>query len=755
MSVYDEYLKSKSSEIGTVAKPIITGSSVYERYLQSKEPKPSLGQKFIETLPGTAQTLAELQVDPLSLKVDPKKALSDAWDSLKGSVTNFSDKISELIEPLSRLDRPQPGLTSQTFGKTLETVGAGAGALFSPITALFAGAKQLPVLGSVARLFDFALGTLGEGSSEIIGKIVDELPISQQMKDRIKPGFQEISALIAQLGGLKVAHVVGKKAALVKKYGAKDAEAIINKVTELAKEKTPLKIAEKGKLDFEESKVALEKRTGQNLIETTAKIEELKPIEPPERLDRIRVEAAKKEIQVGNKPPLIVEEGKVIDGNHRLQAYKELGIKDISILRPKSIPKELESFSQEIKRYPNLESALPNAIKNSDIKDVQVFGSSVKGGEYKDIDVAVFLNEKDISFKKIDKVYNKKVGNIEYHIFPDNELGRGLFDAMLDMKKETGKGFSKQIKSLSDFYNQSTNIVKEVPISTQVTRPEIVTTKSIIQPIKGTGEIKTRGLSRGVEAKAIENKLTQDFGDLPQYKGVNMKEQANKAIELLAKDSEKAKRIAMGEEAPPEGLLPESVFVAVEEWAIKNQDVNTLRDLATMSKLSEEATTMGQRIRTLGERDSESPVQAMTDIIKARKEAVSQKIKDLPKNKKIESAKIKNEINKLNKNLKGTTISEIPSIVDKTKAISDLSQGLKERIKTFFRPSRSLQSRAFGLTGNKDTTVPLFNKIFTDWVKNGVNTISNPPFWMVLIIKNFSLSNTLPRYSFKPALIAF
>lgn len=142
--------------------------------------------------------------------------------------------------------------------------------------------------------------------------------------------------------------------------------------------------------------------------------------------------------------------------------------------------------------------------------------------------------------------------------------------------------------------------------------------KGAMGTVEGTGELATRSLSEGVEAKAIEDGLSEGFGDLPEYHSLSMADQASRAADLIGKDYENAKAIAMGEKQPPKGLLPESVFVAVEKRALAEGDVDTLRALATRSKLSTAATTMGQRIRTLGERDQASPVGAILEVQKAR-----------------------------------------------------------------------------------------------------------------------------------------
>lgn len=167
--------------------------------------------------------------------------------------------------------------------------------------------------------------------------------------------------------------------------------------------------------------------------------------------------------------------------------------------------------------------------------------------------------------------------------------------------------------------------------------------------IQGEGKTQVRGLAKGVEAKAIENKLTDTFGALPEYQAVNMKEQSTKAQDLLTTDPERAKRIAMGEELAPEGMLPESLFVAVENKAVKEADVETLRRLATSSGLTTEATTMGQRLRTLAERDPESPVSAINEVVKAREQAGQRKLKTKETKKLVKSevSSIKEHIKKV------------------------------------------------------------------------------------------------------------
>lgn len=161
-----------------------------------------------------------------------------------------------------------------------------------------------------------------------------------------------------------------------------------------------------------------------------------------------------------------------------------------------------------------------------------------------------------------------------------------------------------------------------------------------LKEIPGTGDLKARSLSQGVEAKAIEEGLASSFGDLPEYHSISMAEQAEAAAKLISDDFDHAKAVAMGERAAPKGLLPESVFVAVEKHALATGDVDTLRQLGTRSKLSTAATTMGQRIRTLREREQASPVGAIHEVQAAREAALKAKNVDIDAAK----AEIANEI---------------------------------------------------------------------------------------------------------------
>jgi hypothetical protein len=135
-------------------------------------------------------------------------------------------------------------------------------------------------------------------------------------------------------------------------------------------------------------------------------------------------------------------------------------------------------------------------------------------------------------------------------------------------------------------------------------------------------ETKVRGLSAGVEASAVEKSLTDTLGDLPEYKTMNMADQAKQSVDLITKDYEMAKSVAYGDTPPPGDLKPISVWEAVKQKAIKDGDVETLRDLA-MSDTTRTVTEAAQTLRAAqGDYYEADPIKAMQKVKKAEEDAV-------------------------------------------------------------------------------------------------------------------------------------
>ena len=205
-----------------------TGSSLVSKIPEI--PKP------VQAFPSTMESLAELQIDPLSLKENPLEAFGAAWDSLKTTVTESASKIISQFTG------------HRTAGEQLSGVAAVGHLVFSPITAFFEGANKIPVLGSVSKLISLPFIAVGEGATKVSDKIVDELPIPKEQKPDIKEGLGEIFSLASQIALGKVTHIAEKKVQELRtRFGEKDAQTIINKsqgLAEQAREPVPKEIIE-------------------------------------------------------------------------------------------------------------------------------------------------------------------------------------------------------------------------------------------------------------------------------------------------------------------------------------------------------------------------------------------------------------------------------------------------------------------------------------------------------------------------------
>jgi len=202
------------------------------------------------------------------------------------------------------------------------------------------------------------------------------------------------------------------------------------------------------------------------------------------------------------------------------------------------------------------------------------------------------------------------------------------------VSRETAPGIPEQANS------------RAIPAQNAQISPEISAPEAPAPRSAPAGETKASGLARGVEAQAIEKKLTDGFEGLSEYETINIKDQAERAETIIRTDPEKARRIAMGLEEAPNGTKNFAVYTAVEQKAIKDGDVATLRDLATRSRLNAESSESAQTLRLLAERDPESPVAAIADIAATRAKVAERRGTKAAATVKAETAKAKAAIAK-------------------------------------------------------------------------------------------------------------
>lgn len=469
-----------------------------------------------------------------SVEVHPKKLTSAVFniEGLKEGAKLFNKTVNDSFARLERLGEAwKSGESPLELGaRAGEGVVGLANLVFSPITVGLTAISTQPVVGHAADKVNQVFAAIAGGASEAtIQYGVNNLPVSESTKERLRPVAGELAGLIAQIAAGKGGAVTFTKA----KARARSFTEQVQKDVEVQ-----LKIASESG--------------------GTTKV----PIKTP----------SSKHAEYA-----------------RSQGYEPY-------TRPEDLP----------------------IIK---------FGSRAKTTE-----PVISLREKtSLSLPKGTRLVRERPQLFD-NLFKQEQKIPTARDLARELPKEQARQrLLGQPEQSSSATGRVTAPAAEVPVQ---------------KPI-GEGQVKESRLAAGVEELAIEKRLTEAFDGRPEYAQLNMKEQARAANEFLSKEPDRAMRVAMGEEIAPAHLTPEAVFIAIENRALKQGDVATLRQLATDSQLSLQATAMGQRIRTLGERDQLSPVRIMEDVRKGREEAFEKKTgKKVEKAKQEEIAKMKDEMKK-------------------------------------------------------------------------------------------------------------
>lgn len=248
--IIDQY-QSGQKPLGQARLEIMTRKQEQHGNVPKQGVKENLLPAFQEQLQGTGDIVQQIKQDPLNIKkatpnpvTATKQVVSAMWNAVKEPVIQEGERLKNYFDTLN------------TKGNTAARVGAGTQALtgvaniaFSPITALFEGANQMPVLGTVSRAITIPFSMVGEAGANLAKPVIDQLPISQEAKDQITPGVQEIFALAGQLLLGKAGLESRAWEKLKTKYGERDATTIVNEARKMAfKEQQKQAVAQEKKL---------------------------------------------------------------------------------------------------------------------------------------------------------------------------------------------------------------------------------------------------------------------------------------------------------------------------------------------------------------------------------------------------------------------------------------------------------------------------------------------------------------------------
>lgn len=138
--------------------------------------------------------------------------------------------------------------------------------------------------------------------------------------------------------------------------------------------------------------------------------------------------------------------------------------------------------------------------------------------------------------------------------------------------------------------------------------------EAVKSAVAGEKAISTRG--EDVLKAAIEKRLIETLPEIPTHVKMDVNSEVGKAVDFVKSNPELALKIAKGEEVQT-GIRPEAIYTTLEEKAIREGDVETLKSLSE-SKVPTEA---GQRLKLLDSSDPNNPVKIMRDIRQARESA--------------------------------------------------------------------------------------------------------------------------------------
>ena len=171
----------------------------------------------------------------------------------------------------------------------------------------------------------------------------------------------------------------------------------------------------------------------------------------------------------------------------------------------------------------------------------------------------------------------------------------------------------------------------QLSTSEQAHKPEVKAfepKKAKVEAFKPREEPKkVSGVAKSIQAKAVEKGLIdKGFNELAEYTPAVIKEQADKMATIMRMNIEKAKRIATGREALPEGLKGATALQVMEDYAMQTKDGQLAMDLAN-SPIATEISAAAQTLRLSAERTPDSATAKIKEIAKTREMVVEKKLK--------------------------------------------------------------------------------------------------------------------------------
>lgn len=498
-------------------------------------------------------------------------------DTLKGIISSASQgadtTINNLVTSAKKLTgTPNSAPTSQKIGVTLDLLHAAASTVFFPVSETFNIASQLPVIKPAADAAGLIFDKAGKITSFASDKLLNVLPISQQAKDTLREPINKVSSLAGQivLGGYVYGKITG---ALEAKGSLSNAE--VKTIVDEAHQKA------------DEVNRQLQLPAPNALTQLPA------PAETP-LLNRGRSLALYESPSVEPKPaePFLGPE------IQKVKIKNDTTLNSGDIISDPYVGKFVVT-DKKIRILPTGKETI-YTLKDSDgtlheeaIKDLAGFSKETKG-ELKPFQGSTGI-ETDIVSPKKTRI-SKSKDNIFSQVFEQAKGEKNLVNSTPNTPSEQVVASEKSIPSGE--FTQKTSL-------------------SDTKPTEITGETRSSKIGKSVEAKAIENSLTKGFENTAQYETISIKEQAQRASDLVNTNIAAARKVIRGETNLPEGLRGTALVTAMEEYIKKNPDANLAYELAN-SPLISGTSTAAQELRLAAERAPDSATARLQELKKAR-----------------------------------------------------------------------------------------------------------------------------------------
>ncbi len=605
--------------------PAPTGGTAFSSFLkssgiQSQSPAPQTQVQTPtqtdqnDTFAGTKADLAQIEANPLSLGNTEKipsdflNSFSDAWNGLK-----------ENLKGDGTMQDFQKEGGAGSMGESLKAISGLAGVAFSPISALFKTAEDLPVIGTVAKGIDTAFTAAGEGGSAAGQKIVDQLPIKDPAeKQTLKEGVGDIFALAAQIalgkaGEIAKTNIVGEpfkvangvrtfsdlkpetktiiQNALDEKYGKTDAQTIIDHANELATQHPEVQKEVQAKVDAAADKVAnptTEKTPEQISVENSAqKVAQVTH-------EKISDTAYKNTVENGGVT--ISAEGDQPSKGVAYSPYKDT---------ERVIPKDKFTAETTAQYMADHADKLKEPGNHLGIWEDN-------GNIY--MDISKVGDNTPETYEEAMKA--KQLAVFDLSSFETVPLG----------KIEDGV-YTRDYEKASDHpnFNKGEN-TRTSPQGVESKPPEVQESKP---GNKITG--KASDVNRRLVEKGFDNIPEDEQAKFASSEG-QRKTQIENVAKFMDSNIEEAKQVALGDKEAPEGVPPQILHNAMVEYADKNGNYALLRDLAgskhatdlsTHASELESAKYGGSRTETAGK----ETVRAIKEQTKAREEFAEKEAK--------------------------------------------------------------------------------------------------------------------------------